>query len=101
MLPDMTTLPNPVKKTLAGLAPPPPKAASFFKTLRASKGNAFEVVPMEAFEKPVYLAKSILGNVLMVNDPDGVRRVLLDNVANYPKTIWKSNSFPPCSVKGS
>jgi cytochrome P450 len=26
-----------------------------------------------------------LGRVLLVNDPEGVRRVLLDNVANYPK----------------
>jgi cytochrome P450 len=75
----------PVKKTLAGLAPPPLKAASFLKTLRASKGNAFEIVPLEAFEQPVYLSKTIFGKVLMVNDPEGVRRVLLDNVANYPK----------------
>src|SRR5271155_91682 len=85
MLPGMTTRSNPVKKTLAGLAPPPLKAASFFKTLRASKGNPFEIVPMEAFEQPVYLSKTILGKVLMVNDPEGVRRILLDNVANYPK----------------
>ncbi len=71
--------------TLAGLAPPPLKPASFLKTLRASRGNAFEVIPLEAYEKPVYLAKSMLGKVLMVNDPEGIRRVLLDNVANYPK----------------
>jgi cytochrome P450 len=83
MLLDMNAYP--VKKTLAGLAPPPLKAASFLKTLRASKGNAFEIVPLEAFEQPVYLSKTIFGKVLMVNDPEGVRRVLLDNVANYPK----------------
>jgi cytochrome P450 len=89
----MTTLTNPVKKTLAGLAPPPQKAASFFKTLRASKGNAFEIVPMEAFEQPVYLSKTILGKVLMVNDPEGVRRILLDNVANYPKNDLEIEFF--------
>ena len=89
----MTTRSNPVKKTLAGLAPPPPKAASFFKTLRASKGNAFEIVPMEAFEQPVYLSKTILGKVLMVNDPEGVRRILLDNVANYPKNDLEIEFF--------
>lgn len=72
-------------KTLAGLGPPPLKPASFLKTLRASKGNAFEVIPLRAYEQPVYLATSVFGNVLMVNDPEGVRRVLLDNVANYPK----------------
>lgn len=89
----MTTISNPVKKTLAGLAPPPQKAASFLKTLRASKGNAFEIVPMEAFEQPVYLSKSIFGKVLMVNDPEGVRRVLLDNVANYPKNDLEIEFF--------
>jgi cytochrome P450 len=93
MLLAMTTLSNPVKKTLAGLAPPPLKAASFFKTLRASKGNAFEIVPLEAFEQPVYLSKTILGKVLMVNDPEGVRRILLDNVANYPKNDLEIEFF--------
>jgi cytochrome P450 len=93
MLPDMTTLTSPVKKALAGLAPPPPKAASFLKTLRASKGNAFEIVPMEAFEQPVYFSKSILGKVLMVNDPEGVRRILLDNVVNYPKNDLEIEFF--------
>jgi cytochrome P450 len=93
MLLRMTSLINPVKKTLAGLAPPPPKAASFFKTLRASKDNAFEIVPMEAFEQPVYLSKTILGKVLMVNDPEGVRRILLDNVINYPKNDLEIEFF--------
>jgi cytochrome P450 len=72
-------------KTLAGLSPPPLKAASFLQTIRASRGNAFEVIPLKAYEQPVYLSEWLLGKVLIVNDPEGVRRVLLDNVANYPK----------------
>jgi cytochrome P450 len=86
-------MPTSPKKTLAGLAPPPLKAASFLKTIRASKGNAFEIVPLEAFEQPVYLSKTILGRVLMVNDPEGVRRILLDNVANYPKNDLEIEFF--------
>jgi hypothetical protein len=89
----MTTLSKPVKKTLAGLAPPPLQPASFFETLRASKGNAFEIVPLEAFEQPVYFSKTIFGKVLMVNDPEGVRRILLDNVANYPKNDLEIEFF--------
>jgi cytochrome P450 len=80
-------------KTLAGLTPPPLKPASLLKTLRASRGNAFEVIPLAAYEQPVYLAKSMFGTVLMVNDPEGVRRVLLDNVANYPKTALEIEFF--------
>jgi cytochrome P450 len=81
----VTTPPIPVNKTLAGLAAPPLKAASFLATVRSTKGNPFEIIPLEAFEQPFYLSKWLLGPVLMVNDPEGVRRVLLDNVANYPK----------------
>jgi cytochrome P450 len=75
----------PSKKTLAGLAPPPLKPASFLAILRSTKGNPFEIIPLQAYEEPIYLSKWLLGAVLMVNDPEGIRRVLLDNVANYPK----------------
>jgi cytochrome P450 len=77
----------PATQTLAGLSPPPLKPASFLKTLRASKGNVFEIIPLEAYQEPLYLMRSALprGHVLVVNDPEGIRRILLDNVANYPK----------------
>jgi cytochrome P450 len=73
------------KRPLAGLAPPPLKPASFLATVRSSKGNPFEIIPMAAYEQPFYLSKWLMGAVLIVTDPDAVRRVLLDNVANYPK----------------
>jgi cytochrome P450 len=81
----IVTTPAIPPKTLAGLAPPPLKPASFLATVRSTKGNPFEIIPLEAYEQPFYLSKWLLGPVLMVNDPEGVRRVLLDNVANYPK----------------
>jgi cytochrome P450 len=89
----VTTPAIPPKKTLAGLAPPPLKAASFLATVRSTKGNPFEIIPLRAFEQPFYLSKWILGSVLIVNDPDGVRRVLLDNVANYPKEALGDQFF--------
>ena len=81
----MSTATIPSKKPLAGLGPPPLKPASFLANLRSARGNPFEIIPLEAFEQPFYVFKSIMGRVLMVNEPEGVRRVLLDNVANYPK----------------
>jgi len=81
------------KKNLAGLAPPPQKPASLLATVRATKGNFFEIIPLAAYEQPYYLWKSMLGSVLMVNDPEGVRRVLLDNVANYPKNEMEIKFF--------
>ncbi|HEY2677838.1 MAG TPA: cytochrome P450 [Steroidobacteraceae bacterium] len=89
----MNTQTNQTTKALVGLSPPPLKAASFLKVIRASRGNAFEIIPLEAYEKPVYLSEWLLGKVLIVNDPEGVRRVLLDNVANYPKHALDDEFF--------
>src|ERR1700730_8799498 len=89
----LTTPTTSAIRPLPGLEPPPLKPASFLKTIRASSGNAFEVIPLEAYEQPVYLSKSPLGRVLMVNDPEGVRRILLDNVVNYPKNDMEIEFF--------
>jgi len=39
-----------------------------------------------AYEQPFWEARSIFGNQLLVSDPTGIKRILLDNVTNYPKT---------------
>jgi cytochrome P450 len=78
-------------RPLVGLAPPPEKGASFFAQLAASKGNIFELLPRVVFEEPIYRkGKSPL---LMVHDPDGIRRVLVENVANYPKEKLSDEFF--------
>ncbi|HEY0745389.1 MAG TPA: cytochrome P450 [Steroidobacteraceae bacterium] len=89
----LTTQTTSAAKPLAGLSPPPLKPASFLKTIRASSDNPFEIIPLVAYEQPVYLSKSPLGRVLMVTDPEGVRRILLDNVANYPKNDLEIEFF--------
>ena len=78
---------------LAGTAPPPLKAPSFFKKLRLANGNQYEMLPMAVYEQPIVKPSGLLGSMLWVNDPDGVRRVLLDNVANYPKTDMEKRFF--------
>jgi cytochrome P450 len=80
-------------KTLVGLSPPPLKAASFLQTVRATRGNAFEIIPLEAYQQPYYLSEWLIGKVLILSDPEGVRRVLLDNVANYPKEALGDEFF--------
>ncbi|HEX4196363.1 MAG TPA: cytochrome P450 [Caulobacteraceae bacterium] len=78
---------------LAGTAPPRAKPLSFFQQLRAANANPYETLHMAVFEQPVFQPKSLFGRQLWVNDPDGVRRVLLDNVANYPKTDMEKRFF--------
>src|SRR6516164_1869721 len=48
--------------------------------------NPLATIPMVAYEQPIWEAKSMFGNQLLVSDPAGIKHVLLDNVANYPKT---------------
>ena len=38
------------------------------------------------FEEPVFSGRGLFGPYLLVSDPAGVRRVLVENAANYPKT---------------
>ena len=69
---------------LAGSAIPdtlPP----FFKRLRMAQENQWAVIPRIAYEEPVWRSNSIFGTGYFINDPAGAKRVLLDNVANYPK----------------
>lgn len=87
-MPDAATLPP-----LAGTRDPPPKPLSFFAGLRAAKGNPFETMPLAAYEQPIYEQKSVFGRMLMISDPDGVRRVLVDNVGNYPKNEMSDRFF--------
>jgi len=76
---------------LAGLGPPPEKMPSLFKRLNGS--NAFETLPRAIFEQPIFRTKSAFGGTLLVHDPEGVRHVLLDNAANYPKDELSNRFF--------
>ena len=43
-------------------------------------------VPAGAYEEPIYKGRTISGRYWVVSDPVAVRRVLVENAANYPKT---------------
>ena len=52
---------------------------------RARKLRVYNNIPDRCFEEPIVLLKGIFGSALVVGDPVGVKRVLVDNVANYPR----------------
>jgi cytochrome P450 len=77
----------------AAAAPPelagpkaPAKPLSFFAAFRAMKENPLATIPRIAYQEPIWRAKSIFDDQLVISDPAGIKHVLLDNVANYPKT---------------
>ena len=77
---------------LAGNAPPPQRMGW---TLKRPDGrqNALPGIIAAAYEQPVVRQTSPMGPYYVVSHPDGVRRVLVDNVANYPKTPMEQRFF--------
>lgn len=65
---------------------PPEKPLSLLATLKVARENGMATVPRGAYDELIYEMKGIGGSALVVSDPAGVKRILLDNVANYPKT---------------
>ena len=71
---------------LAGSAPPPKTSPSIIKQVFSPAPNQFETLPQIAYEEFVWESKNLFGHNFVISDPAGVKRVLVDNVANYPKT---------------
>jgi len=70
--------------TLAATVPPE-KPLSLFELMRVSRENGVAGIPAAAYRQPIYELKHALGRMFIISDPAGVKRVLLDNVSNYPK----------------
>lgn len=64
---------------------PPKRPLPFFKYLRVSRDNFIAGLHESAFSEPIYERKFLWFRSFVINHPDGVKRVLLDNVANYVK----------------
>ena len=47
--------------------------------------NPLATYTRRAFEEPVVLSKSLLGELAVVSDPTAIRHVMVDNAANYRK----------------
>ena len=47
--------------------------------------NPLATIPLVAYEEPIWDARSWLGYQVFLSEPAGIKRVLLDDVANYPK----------------
>jgi cytochrome P450 len=56
-----------------------------FSTMRALWRNPIETWTKAHFELPVVTGESVLGKVVVVSDPEAIRRVLVDNASNYRK----------------
>jgi len=83
---------TPQAPRLAGSAPPPVKPILSLKR-PDKRQNAMSQIIQAAYEQPVVRHPSLIGPYYVVSGPEGVKRVLLDNVANYPKTEMERRFF--------
>jgi cytochrome P450 len=67
-------------------SPPPRKVPlGFFAQLAVLRRNPIEIWAEAHYEQPILVRRSFMGERAVVSDPAAVRRVMLDNVANYRK----------------
>ena len=76
---------------MAGTRPPPTRARLL--PSRSSTENPFEAIPLAAYEQGVWRQPSLFSRAWLVNDPAGIKRVLIDKVANYPKMPMEQRAF--------
>lgn len=77
---------------LAG-AVAPPRKMSWLEARRARKERLFPGIPDRVYDEGVVVLRGPFGAYVMVSDPAGVKRVMIDNVANYPKTEMERRFF--------
>src|SRR5271170_7321326 len=80
-----TTLADPHPAASLAAPIPPEKPLSLLELMRVSRENGVAGIPAAAYREPIYELKHSLGRMFIISDPAGVKRVLLDNVSNYPK----------------
>jgi cytochrome P450 len=67
---------------------------------RALRANAITAWRDEAYEEPYIADRNMLGGYVLLNDPDLIRRVLIDNAANYPKDRLQLEKLTPAVGRG-
>jgi len=67
---------------------------------RALRANAITAWRAEAYEEPYLADRNMLGGYVLINDPDLIRHVLIDNATNYPKDALQLEKLTPAVGRG-
>jgi cytochrome P450 len=65
--------------------PRPPRPLSTLQMIRVAFANTLAACDEELYEELFVERRYIWGRMFIVSDPDGIKRVLQDNVDNYPR----------------
>ncbi len=87
-----STTPSPFRPP----APTPRKGPiGSFATIYALWRNPLEVWTRAHFERPLLIGRTVMGMRAVVNDPQAIRRIFLDNAANYRKDALQLRVLRP------
>src|SRR3954470_22415503 len=95
---DALASPRPSKRPPA----PEPRVAALgpLALYRALRANAITAWRAEAYEEPYIADRNMLGGYVLLNDPDLIRYVLVENAANYPKDALQLDKLTPAVGRG-
>jgi cytochrome P450 len=79
---------------------PPPGTLGPVALYRALRRNAITAWRAEAYEDSYIVGRNRLGGFVLLNDPDLIRYVLIDNAANYPKDDLQLEKLTPAVGRG-
>jgi cytochrome P450 len=65
---------------------PPGKPLGILASLKAVRQNVLNIIPAISYTQPIVTGTTGTARWHMVQGPEGMKRIFLDNVANYPKS---------------
>jgi cytochrome P450 len=79
---------------------PPEKWSSPLALYRGLRDSLLAIWTAEMFRELIVEKKSIIANGMFLSDPDGIKHVLVDNIANYPKAPLQQRFLKPSLGEG-
>lgn len=86
---DRAPIPTPVKVKLVS------EVWGVMQSFQAARKNVLEIIPEVATRQAILSGKTAIVRWHMVMDPTALRRILKDNLANYPKSDVTKNMLKP------
>src|SRR6185436_4317527 len=99
----MTASADAIELRMSGRPPAPEPRTGRLGPLalyRALRTNSITAWRAEAYEEPYIADRNMLGGYVLLNDPELIRRVLIDNAANYPKDDLQLEKLTPAGGRG-
>src|ERR1043166_3822713 len=82
-------------------APQPPRGKlGRLAIYRGLRNNPITTWGQDLYEKPIVVDRGLMGDFAIVNRPDAIRHVFLDNAANYPKDALQLEKLEPALGHG-